>query len=74
MKYFDISFKYNLGKFARFIIYAECRHIFVEFKVSETLENLLESCLADGIVFELMLFLQLLYELEEEADGVIMTL
>ena len=57
MKYFDISFEYNLGKFPRFIIYAESRHIFVEFKVSETLENLLESRLADRIVFELMLFL-----------------
>ena len=57
MKYFDISFKYNLGKFARFIIYAESRHIFVEFKVSETLENLLEGRLAYRVIIELMLFL-----------------
>ena len=35
---------------------------------------MLESRLADGIVFKLMLFLELLYELEEEADRVIMTL
>ena len=35
---------------------------------------MLESCLADRVIFELMLFLELLYELEEEADGVIVTL
>ena len=35
---------------------------------------MLESRLADGVIFKLMLFLKLLYELEEEADRVIMTL
>jgi len=68
------SFEDDLGKLARLIIDTVSWHVFVEFEVSEPLEDLLESGLTDRVVFKLVLLLELLDELEEEADRPVMAL
>jgi hypothetical protein len=68
------SFEDDLGKLARILIDTVSWHVFVKFEVSEPLEDLLESGLTDGVVFKLVLILELLDELEEEADGLVVAL
>ena len=63
--------KHNLSELARLLIDAVGRHVLIEFEVGEALENLLERRLTDGVVLKLVLFLELLDQLEEETDGLV---
>lgn len=58
----------DLGQLARVLVNAESWHVFVKFEVGEALEDLLQGCLRDRVVFKLMLLLQLLNQFEKEAD------
>lgn len=61
----------DLGKLTRLLVDAVGRHVFVELLVREALEDLLERGLAHRVVVELVLDLELLDKLEEEANGLV---
>ena len=62
------SLKEDLGKFTRLLVDTECWHIFVEIKISKALEDLLKCCLTHRVVLKLVLFFELLNQLEQETD------
>ena len=63
--------EHNLGELSWLLIDTVGGHILIELKVGEALENLLQGGLTDRVIFELVLFLQLLDQLEEETDWLI---
>ena len=68
------SLEEDFRELSGLLINAECRHVLVKLEVSKPLEDLLQSRLTHGVVLKLMLLLQLLNQLEQEANGLVVAL
>ena len=60
--------EYDFSKFTRVLIDTESGHILVELEVSKTLKDLLESSLADRVIFKLVLLFELFNQFEQESN------